>query len=158
MTMKVSYYIEAPVRVVFDYFKDPASDDGLGYEVLESKMTGDGVGSYLSWRVRVAGIPVLRGMDVITDLVPDEHIIEKSSSAMVGTWEYTFEPEGSGTRITMVHSPRSFWALPPLVKLVDYGTTRLSRIYMDKVRPKIEADARKAKPATSKPRKPVAAR
>ena len=166
MTMKVSYYIDAPVETVFDYFKDPASDDGLGVEVLEAKMTKEGIGTYLTWRVKVAGIPVWHGMDVFTDLVPNKHITEKSSSAMVGTWEYTFEPEKTGTRLTMEHRPRSFWGLPPLANLIDYGTTRMSRVYIDRVRPRIEANARKAeakvpgarKPAASKPRKPVAAR
>lgn len=170
MTMKVSYYIDAPVDAVFDYFKDPESDNGLGYEVIESKMTEEGVGTYLVWRLKVAGIPLWRGMEVVTDVVPNRHITEKSSSAMVGTWEYMFEPEGLGTRLTMVHSPQSFWGLPPFANLVDYGTTRMSRLYIDRVRAKLEGKTPVAKtPGTkttvtvqrkpaAKPRKPAGAR
>jgi hypothetical protein len=163
MVMKVSYHIDAPVKTVFDYFKDPASDTGLGTEVLEAKMTEEGVGTYLNWRVKVAGIPVYEGFEVITDLVPNKHITEKSSRAMVGTWDYAFEPEGAGTKLTMVHRPRSFWALPPMSNLVDVATTRLSKAYIGRVRAALEGKAGTAGTATVprqqkrtvKPRRPV---
>ena len=89
-------------------------------------MTEEGTGTYMSWRTKIAGIPV-EGFDVVTDFVPNKHITEKSSNAMVGTWDYTFEPEGSGTKLTMEHHSRSVWALPPLKNLMDYTTTRLNR-------------------------------
>jgi hypothetical protein len=160
MVMKVSYHIDAPVKKVFDYFKDPASDTGPGYELVESKMTEEGVGTYMNWRMRVAGIPIYEGIDVITDLVPDKHITEKSSRAMVGTWDYEFEPEGTGTKLTMTHRPRSFWALPPMSNLVDLTTTRLSKAYIGRVRATLEGKGTPTVPRqqkrTAKPRKPVA--
>ena len=139
MAMKVSHHIEAPVETVFDYFKDPASDTGLGYELVESRTTKEGVGTYLSWRIRIAGVPVYSGMEVITDLVPNEHITEKSSRALVGTWEYSFESEGNGTKLTMEHRPRSFWAWPLLSNLVDAATTRMNETYIRRVRGELEA-------------------
>lgn len=142
MAMKVSYHVDAPVKTVFDFFKDPTSDDsGLGMEVLESKMTKEGVGTYLSWRMKVAGVPVWHGLEVMTDVVPNKHITEKSSSAMVGTWDYSFEPEGSGTKVTLEHRSRSLWGLPPLRNVIDFGTTRLSRVYIGRVKEKLEAKA-----------------
>lgn len=159
MVMKVSYHIDAPVESVFDYFKDPTSDAGVGGEVVEAKMTKEGIGTYLHWRVKVVGVPVYEGFDVITDLVSNKHITEKSSRALVGTWEYSFEPEASGTRVTMEHRPRPLWALPPLSNLVDLTTTRLSKSYIGRVRPKLEGKSggtgqRKANAA--KPQKPPA--
>lgn len=158
MTMKVSYHIDAPVEAVFDFFKDPASDSGFPrMEVLDSKPTKEGVGTYMSWRMKIAGIG-WEGFEVITDLEPNTHITEKSSSAMVGTWDYFFEPEGSGTKLTMEHRPRSVWALPLLGNLVDYGTTRMSHLYIDRVKAQLEKPARPArrKPTATKPRKSAA--
>ncbi len=129
MAMKQSYYIDAPVATVFDYLKDPTKSNDLvsfDMEMRELKMTEEGTGTYTSWRTKIAGIPV-EGFDVVTDFVPNKHITEKSSNAMVGTWDYTFEPEGSGTKLTMEHHSRSVWALPPLRNLVDFTTTRISR-------------------------------
>lgn len=141
MAMKVSYHVDAPVKTVFDYFKDPTNDDSaLGMEVLDSKMTKEGVGTYVSWRVRVAGVPVWEGLEVITDVVPNKHLTEKSSSAMVGTWDYSFEPDGSGTKVTLEHRSRSLWGVPPLRNVIDFGTTRISRVYMGKVKAKLEAE------------------
>ena len=142
MVMKVSYHIDAPVESVFDYFMDPASDTGIGGEIVEAKMTKEGIGTYLHWRMKVAGVPVFEGFEVITDLVPNKHITEKSSRALVGTWEYSFEPEGAGTKVTMEHQPRSLWALPPLSSLVDLTTTRLSKSYIGRVKPKLEGQPR----------------
>lgn len=161
MAIKVSYYINAPVESVFDHFKDPASDEGIGMEVVDAKATEEGVGTFMDWRVKVAGIPVWRGLEVLTDVVPNERIVEKSSSAMLGDFEYTFEPEGSGTRLTIERRARSFWALPPLANLVDFATTRTSRGYMDRVKAKLEPGPtvpRQRKPAASKPRKPAASK
>ncbi|MGZ4493134.1 MAG: SRPBCC family protein [Nocardioides sp.] len=161
MAMKVDYYIDAPVESVFDFFKDPTSDTGFSkMEVLESKTTKEGIGTYLSWRVKLGGIP-WEGFEVITDLVPNRRISEKSSSAMVGSWEYTFEPEGSGTRLTMEHRPRSLWALPPLGNVIDYGTTRMSRLYIERVRAALKAQTAlpsQRKPAATETRKQATTR
>ena len=96
-------------------------------------------------------------------MVPDKHITEKSSRAMVGTWDYDFEPEGTGTKVTMTHRPRSFWALPPMSNLVDLTTTRLSKSFVQHVKATLEGkDPGTGAPTvprqqkrTTKPRKPV---
>lgn len=164
MVMKVSYHVDAPVETVYDYFMDPASGAGMGAEVVESKVTKEGVGTYMSWRMKAAGIPVYQGFQVVTEAVPNKRIVERSSRALVGDWEYSFAPEGSGTKVTMQHSSRSFWAMPPLRNAVDYATTRLSRRYVAQVRQELAARKpaapapapRKATP--SKPRKATASR
>ena len=164
MPMKVSYHIEAPVETVFDFFKDPSNQVDYrpfsAMEVHDAKMTKEGVGTYYSWSVKMFGIPV-NGFEVFTDLVPNEHITEKSSNAMVGTWDYTFEPEGSGTKVTLEQQPRSLWALPPLRNLMDLAMPRMSRSFIDAVKAQLEAETTvpgQRKPAASKPRKPTASR
>lgn len=164
MAVKMSYYIDAPVESVFDFFKDPSnqvdSPPFSDMEVHDAKMTKEGVGTYYSWSVKMFGIPV-EGFEVVTDFEPNKHMTEKSSNAMVGTWEYTFEPEGSGTRLTMEHRQRSLWALPPLRNLMDYAMPRLSRSFMAAVKAELESETtvpRQRKPAATKPRKPAASR
>ena len=125
----MTMHIDAPVEKVFPFFKDPkalADISVMETEYFDVKETRQGTGTFFSWRSKIAGIP-FEGFEVYTDVVPNKHITEKSSNAMVGTWDYTFEPEGSGTKLTMEHHSRSVWALPPLRNLVDFTTTRISR-------------------------------
>lgn len=162
MAAKMSYYIDAPVESVFDFFKDPSnqvdSPPFSDMKVHDAKMTKEGVGTHYSWSVKMAGIPV-QGFEVVTDFVPNKHMTEMSSNAMVGTWEYTFEPEGSGTKLTMEHRQRSLWALPLLKNLTDYATTRFSRSFIEAVKAELETEAAvpiQRKPAPTKSRKPAA--
>lgn len=141
--MRSSYHIEAPVEKVFDLFVDPKELSDLsaaGYEVDEVKVTEEGTGTYYSWHARMAGIP-FKGFEVLTDVVPNKHITEKSSSAVVGTWDYTFEPEGTGTKLTMEHHSRSIWNLPPLRNLGDRVALRANESFMHRVRDRLETSA-----------------
>lgn len=165
--MKQSIYIEAPVETVFDHFMDPRKDIDLvpiDTEILEVKTTEEGTGTYTSYRSKVAGIP-FEMFDVVTDVVPNRRITSKSSSATVGTWQYTFEPEGAGTRLTMEHQSRSFWRLPLLRNVADMVASRANAAYMLKAKVRIEAEARKStavpsqrKPAAGRARKPATSR
>ena len=159
MGMKVSHHIEAPVEKVFDLFMDISADSGMpGMEVVEAKATKEGVGTFMTWRVKLAGIP-WTGLEVVTGYERNKHITEQSSSAIVGTWEYGFEPEGTGTQVTLVHRPRGLWAVPPLSMVVDLATTRLSAMYVGRAKAKLEAGA--TVPAQRKParsRQPAASR
>ncbi|HEX6485297.1 MAG TPA: SRPBCC family protein [Nocardioidaceae bacterium] len=162
--MKQSIYIEAPVETVFDHFMDPRKDIDLmpiDTEVLEFKLTEEGIGTYTSYRSKIAGIP-FEMFDVVTDMVRNKRITSKSSSAMEGTWTYTFEPEGKGTRLTMEHQAGSLWRLPLLRNVMDMTTSRMTASYLPKAKARIEAEARKPKvvpgqrkPAASKARKPA---
>ncbi len=41
-----------------------------------------------------------------------------------GTWTYTVEPDGSGTRLTYHNESASFWRIPPLSWLPGWATAR----------------------------------
>lgn len=145
----MTMYIDAPVEKVFRAFKDPvalADVSVMDTEMFDVKETRQGTGTFYSWRTRIAGIPV-EGFDVYTDVVPNKHITEKSSNAFVGTWEYDFEPEGNGTKVTMEHRSRSFWGLPPFSYLIDLATSRMSASFMPKVKERLEAGPKSAKSA-----------
>jgi hypothetical protein len=100
--MKQSIHIDAPVEMVFEHFLDPTSDIDLmpvESEILEVKRTEEGTGTYTSYRSKLAGVS-FEMFDVLTDVVPNKRITSTSSSAGVGTWRYSFEPEGAGTKVT----------------------------------------------------------
>jgi uncharacterized protein YndB with AHSA1/START domain len=162
--MRQSIHIEAPVETVFERFMDPRNDLDLmpiDTEILEVKMTEEGTGTYTSYRAKVAGIP-FEMFDVVTDVVPNRRIASKSSSATVGTWTYTFEPEGTGTRLTMEHQAGSLWRLPLLRNVADLVSSRANASFTPKLKARIEAEARKPKtvpgqrrPAEGQARKPA---
>ena len=147
--MKQSIYIEAPVERVFDFFVDSYKDRAKAQELMDLmefprtqvedvKATKEGAGSYTSWHIEVAGLPVVQGFQVVTDMVPPKHITERSSNAMVGTWDYDFEPEGSGTKLTMEHRGGSFWRIPPLRNLMDWATERMNASFTRRLKATIE--------------------
>lgn len=142
----MTMHIDAPVEKVFRAFKDPlalADIAVMDTEMFDVKETRQGTGTFYSWRIRIAGIPV-EGFDVLTDVVPNKHITEKSSNAFVGTWEFDFESEGKGTKVTMEHRSRSFWGLPPFSYLIDLASARMSASFMPKVKERLESPEPKA--------------
>ena len=140
--MHGTYHIDAPVKTVFDFFFDPRKGAELfpSMEIRELKMTEQGTGTYTSYHGKMAGIP-FDAFSVYTEVVPNKHITEKSSSALVGTWDYSFESEGKGTKVTMEHHSRSFWGIPPLSNVGDVVTARMNESYMRRVKDRIEASS-----------------
>jgi carbon monoxide dehydrogenase subunit G len=121
MTYEQSFHVDAPVTKVFDFFRDPHNWAALGPEGVQFKdvrLTEEGLGTHYSWAAKIAGVTI-EGFNVFTEFVPDRHITDRSSSSLEGTWTYSFEPEGSGTRLTVENRVRSFWRLPPLERLLD---------------------------------------
>ncbi len=120
MTATLSVHIEAPVTAVFDLFRDPANwqDMAEGIVFTSVHVTREGLGTHYQWRSRIVGVPV-EGFGVFTEFVPGRRITDTSSLSLEGTWIYAFEPEGSGTRLTLRNQVRGLWRLPPLQALVD---------------------------------------
>ena len=139
--MKRSIHIEAPVEKVFDIVKDPRYvPEGvtMAFEVTNVKLTGEGVGTYYHWATKT---PVLRfeGFDVYTEFVPNQRITDRSSSSVVGDITISFEPEGSGTKLTMEGHPRSFWRFPPLRQLTDLVKGMTADRFLPAVKAEMEA-------------------
>jgi Polyketide cyclase / dehydrase and lipid transport len=149
--MKHSIHIEAPVErvfdFVFDYYKDRAKAQaiadlmGVRSRIDDVKATKEGVGSFASWHMQFVGLPV-RGFTVVTDVDPPKHLTERVFSAMSGTWDSDFEPEGSGTKLTMELHPGSFWRIPPLHYLMDVATARMNDTVMRRLKDTIEAQGK----------------
>ena len=138
--MKRSIHIEAPVEKVFDFIKDPRNvPEGMTvpFEVKDVKLTEEGVGSYYSWASKTPGLR-FEGFDVYTEFIPNQRITDRSSSSLAGDFITSFEPEGSGMKLTMETHHGSFWRIPPLRQLVDWGQSMISERFMSAVKAQME--------------------
>lgn len=57
-------------------------------------------------------------------LHPQQDHTDRSSSGLEGTWSYAFEPDGTGTRVTVKNEMSPLWRLPILEHLLDRVTAR----------------------------------
>ena len=139
--MKRSIHIEAPVEKVFDFLKDPRNvPEGatVPYEVKDIKLTDEGVGSYYCWAIKTPGFR-FEGFDVYTEFIPNQRITDRSSSGFAGDFTYSFEPEGSGMKLTAEVHHRSFWRIPPLMQLVEMVQGLMMERFLSAVKAEIEA-------------------
>jgi uncharacterized protein YndB with AHSA1/START domain len=139
--MKRSIHIEAPVEKVFDFVKDPRNvPEGvtMPYEVKDVRLTEEGVGTYYSWAIKTPGRR-FEGFDVYTEFVPNRRITDKCSASLAGDWTYSFEPEGSGMKLTAESHHRSFWRIPLLRQLVDWGKSMGSERLLSALKAQMEA-------------------
>lgn len=159
MVAKKSFYVDAPVETVFDFIKDPNHQREVAlYDLHDVKVTKEGVGTHFTWSFKVAGLR-FEGFEVFTEVVPNKHIAERSSVSMAGRWEYDFEPEGTGTRLTVTLQPQSFWRFPPLDRLVGLAFAQMSKAVMPRwVKAMEEAAKSQPTPAPSRPRKTASSR
>ncbi|HEX9042775.1 MAG TPA: SRPBCC family protein [Trebonia sp.] len=138
--MKRSIHIEAPVEKVFAFVKDPRNvPEGFTehMEVRDVKLTDEGTGSYYSWVFHVAGLPV-EGFDVYTEFIPNQRITDRSSFPMTRDFITTFEPEGSGMKLTVETGHGSFWRFPPFRQLADLGQTMMFDRFMPALKAQME--------------------
>ena len=139
--MKRSIHIEAPVEKVFDFCKDPRNMmEGVittPFAVKDVKLTKEGVGTYYSWASKARGLR-MEGFDVYTEFVPNQRITDRSSSGLPGDWTFSFEPEGTGTKLTAEVHHRSFWQLPPVRQLVEGIQITMTRQLLAAVKAKVE--------------------
>ncbi|HET8559701.1 MAG TPA: SRPBCC family protein [Marmoricola sp.] len=139
--MRLTIHIDAPVHTVYEFMKDPARWQDL----METGVTVDEVRTsdetaYLGWHYRLLGLP-MSGFDLLTDMVPDRHITDRSSSALVGNWDWDFEPEGAGTKLTMEHHPRSIFRVPPVRNVIEFNAERMSQGFLPRVKERLEKAA-----------------
>ncbi len=146
MSLALSVHIDAPVKKVFDFYKDPRnqwstmSDQVIKHgKITDAKMTKEGVGTYDSWTINYAGLR-MEGFDVVTEFVPNERMTSRSSRPSIGTVTCTFEPEGSGTRFTIQRHGGSFWAWKPMDQLFERFFAPAWRHSLEKLKAELEKE------------------
>jgi uncharacterized protein YndB with AHSA1/START domain len=95
-----SVVIDAPVGRVFDYWKDPANWPEVWPSMVACKvaeLAPEGTGTRHDYKM--AGVH-FTGSGVFSRVVPGEEIVSQASGGIESTFDWTFEPEGSGTKMT----------------------------------------------------------
>lgn len=144
MTYQQSIHIDAPVTKVFDFFRDPtnwAAEAARGVSFQDVRLTQEGLGTHYTWAVKVAGFS-LEGFDVFTEFIPNQRITDRSSSSLEGTWTYSFEPDGSGTKLTVANRVGSLWRLPLLEPLLDRMTAKTHEPVFSRLKAVLEDQSR----------------
>ncbi len=135
-----SVHIDAPVERVFGVFRNPANwqelTSGILYEDVE--LTEDGLGTSYRWVATLAGIRI-SGAGEFIEFIPDERIVDRSSRSFEGTWTYTFEPEGTGMKLTIESRPRSLWRVPPFRWLLAWSAARGHAAVLSELKARLEA-------------------
>ena len=120
-THKRSVHIDAPVEKVFDHVKDPrhfynamAAAEPDRDSWTDIKMTPEGVGSTYGWTGSMLGFHV-KGVMTREECLPNDRIVDHSSTGPVWTW--TFEPDPTGTRLTLAFEYST--KVPLMDKVID---------------------------------------
>lgn len=145
MSAAQSIHIEAPVERVFDWFRDPGNwltslNPGTRREeTTQVHVTQEGLGTFHVWAMKP--LPGIRfePFAVCTGFVPNKRIVDRWSLPFYGTYTYTFDAEGSGTRVTLQRHPRSIWRLRPLDALVDRLEGRSNDTFLAKLKAYLES-------------------
>lgn len=155
MSIKRTYYVEAPIEAVWEVFTSVEPIDPSMMHVYDVRRTKDGVGTNFSWDFTVAGRKLFSGFEVYTEVAPHERLVERSGGFMSATWVTTFAAEARGTNVTMEVRPDGLWRFPPLLQVLELAFARRAASFMPLVEKKAQELARQ--PAAA-PRKKAAPR
>ena len=72
----------------------------------------EGLGTFHVWSLKPLPGVRFECFGVFTEFVPNKRIVDKWSMALEGTETYTFDTEGSGTRVTLEHANESSHLAP----------------------------------------------
>jgi carbon monoxide dehydrogenase subunit G len=94
--------INAPIEEVFKYLTDPMHQLDTISNLTEVKnIKGQGVGQQWSWAYKLTGMS-FKGESIVTEYEPNKRYVTQSKGGIKSTWTYTFEPSGTGTRLSLV--------------------------------------------------------
>jgi len=140
MAGKHGTHIEAPVEKVFNFFKDPNNWQELPHadQLTEVHVTGQGVGTCYRVLLPIPGVRI-KALGVFTEFIPNQRITDQSSLSLAGTLTFSFEPEGSGMKLSMECHPRSYWRIPLLKELAQWVMVKRHKRYMSALKATMEA-------------------
>lgn len=105
-----SIYIDAPVKKVFDYYKDPVNWAEVAPAWLDAtysdiKRTPKGVGTTFTFKGKMARVIPVEGTGELTEVVPNRRIVYRGKDPLqdaTETMTFLFEAVGSGMTLTAV--------------------------------------------------------
>ncbi len=114
-THKRTVHIDAAVETVFDYVKDPRHFlSAMDTPITDVTLTPEGVGSTYAWKSTMFLLHI-HGVMTREEYIPNERIVDRSSTGPV--WTFTFEPNPTGTTLSLVMEYST--KVPLLDKAVD---------------------------------------
>jgi hypothetical protein len=136
-----SIRIEASIEAAFNCVKNPGSFNDLmpGVAFTVIAMTPDGLGTRYRFATRVAGFPV-RGTGEFTEVEANRRIHDETSIGTEGSFDWRFEPEGDGVRVTIEHHPGRMWDLPIVGRLLADSYERTDRQMLERLKEILESD------------------
>jgi len=134
-----SIQIDAPVAEAFACVRDPSNFNQLMPDVTfsEVSLTPDGVGTTYRFETRVAGLPI-RGGGEYTEFTVDQHIHDETTVASEGSFDWTFEAEGDGVRVTITHHPGRYWGLPIIGRFLAANYEQMDRHVLALLKSRLE--------------------
>lgn len=119
-----SIHIDAPVKRVFAYVKDPhhfleafPEDDRRHMALAEVNLTPEGVGSTFRMMGRMFLLFHMEWVLTREEYVPNERIVDHAN--LGGVWTYLFAPDETGTTLTISFGWSS--KVPFVGELMDRG-------------------------------------
>ena len=153
MSASQSIYIEAPVEKVFAWFRNPENWLKLNpaaarrETIADVHVTQEGLGTFHVWSMNPLPGVRFEPFAVCTEFVRNERIVDRWSLPFYGSYTYTFDTEGSGTRLTLQRHPRSFWRLRLLDKLMDQFEGQSNEHFLRRLKEFMESTGAAAKVA-----------
>jgi len=96
-----SITINAPVEKVFSYITDPSKEPEWQSGAIEVRdIRGQGVGQRYGWTYKIMGIS-FKGETEVTEYIPNQRYVHRSTGGIVSTFTFNFKAEGSGTRLDL---------------------------------------------------------
>jgi carbon monoxide dehydrogenase subunit G len=135
-----SIHIDAPPEVAFDCVKNPRSFNELmpGVTFTDIAMTRGGIGTRYRFETRVVGIPV-KGSGEFTEVEVNRRIHDETSIGLEGSFDWTFEPEDDGVRVTIEHHPGRLWNVPLVGRLLADSYARTDRLVLERLKVRLES-------------------
>lgn len=140
MTSRISsIHIDVPVDEAFECVKDPGNFNGLmpGVRFTDVSLTSSGVGTRYRFETSVAGLPI-RGSGEYTEVDANRRIHDETSIAMEGAFDWRFEPEADGVRVTIEHHPGRWWGLPVLGRILADTYERTDHEVLARLKARLE--------------------
>jgi carbon monoxide dehydrogenase subunit G len=115
MRMTKTMHVDAEPEEVMSVLLD-ASVNPPGMSTAPVYQPAGVEGSVYEWSFRIVGVPQ-KGIQIITEYVPGERLSFRNFGAMESTGTMTFEPENTGTRVTLTTEARL--TMPVIGRFLD---------------------------------------
>lgn len=97
-----SVTINAAVEKVFSYLNNPMNQLEWVPSMTDVRdITGQGVGQKFGWTYKMMGLS-FKGKSEVTEHVPNQRCVIKSTGGILSTWTWTFKPGNGKTLVNLV--------------------------------------------------------